>query len=96
MDVIPTRSTHDRRSTRRRPSVDARQDPPRADEQCCPSYQLLPGGLRVERRASGTSVSGPGFHVWDADHDTALRWAKQLASGLPIYRLRGSRPRTDR
>lgn len=52
--------------------------------------------LRVARRASGTSVDGPGFHVWDPHHETAMRWARELARGLPLRRSRPSPPSTER
>jgi hypothetical protein len=56
------------------------------------SSEDLPAGARVEQSATGTSVAGPGFHVWDADHDTAVGWARQLARALPRRSVRGSPP----
>lgn len=44
------------------------------------SGEGLPAGVRVERRASGTTVTGPQFYVWDPDHDVALSDAQQLAA----------------
>jgi CheY-like chemotaxis protein len=82
MDVIPTRLAHERRSTRGRQRADRMST----------SHEKLPGGLRVDRRASGSAVSGPGFHIWDADYETALSWGRQLARGLPARRLCGSPP----
>lgn len=58
-----------------------------------PGREGLPPGLRAERRASGSAVAGPGFHVWDADHEAALGWARELAGALPGRRFRGSRRR---
>jgi hypothetical protein len=60
------------------------------------SRHELPGGWRVERLASGTAVTGPGIYVWDADHETAVSWARELARALPCRRGRTSPASTDR
>jgi CheY-like chemotaxis protein len=82
MDVIPTRPARDPGPPRGHPPTDRGPQPSaRCGDARPPARQELPGGLCVERRRSGTSVSGPSFRVWDADHGTALRWARQLARG---------------
>jgi hypothetical protein len=40
----------------------------------------LPANVRIERRSFGTAVTGPGFYLWDPDHDVAVRSALQLTA----------------
>lgn len=42
--------------------------------------------LLVERRPSGTAVTGPMFYVWDEDHGEAMSWSKQLYRGATTPR----------
>lgn len=94
MHLIPIQRARERKPAHRQPRSD--RTPPRAEERRCPSDRVLPGRLRVERGAAGTAVTGPTFYIWDTDHETALRWAQQLARVLRICEVGGSRPSGDR
>ena len=97
MDTISILPTSSRRSSRSRIRPDRRpKRPPSPDESHRTSHGELAGGLRFERRASGTAVTGPGIYVWDADHETAVSWAQELARALPSRRVRTSPPSKDR
>jgi hypothetical protein len=97
MDTIPTQPAGSRSSSRSRTRGDRRPKRlPSPGETNRTSQEELAGGLRFERRASGTAVTGPGIYVWDADHEAAVSWAQQLARGLPSRRGRSSSPSTDR
>jgi hypothetical protein len=86
-----------RRPSRRRiQAVRRTKRLPRPDESHRTSHGELAGGLRFERRASGTAVTGPGIYVWDADHETAVSWAQELARALSSRRGHGSLPSMDR
>jgi hypothetical protein len=97
MDAIPTQPANSRKSSRRGTRGHRRPKRlPNSDETNGTSQKEPAESLRFERRASGTAVTGPGFYIWDADHEAAVRWAEQLARGLSSRRGRSSPASIDR
>jgi hypothetical protein len=97
MDEIPILPASGRTPSRSRPRADRRLKRLRSPgESHRTGQEELGGGLRFERGASGTAVTGPGIYFWDADHEAAVSWAQQLARALPSRRGRGLLPSTDR